>query len=524
MRISKSQYLFIITVMLAIYYLVVGIYLNHLGYYNQESIFYIEKTKIIFEGLGNRIKVMGLTAPLLPFYCSIIFSSIKGCTFLAPVIASALGTAALFYVMAIALNTRIKNDDFYFYILVILFFFHPGILYAATSGKSIYLVLTFFFLFFFNLLKFYRSNTTFHVSLASISLVTLIFCDYKFVWLCLFFIPLVLAITLQSLNLGEKESIFRLFLSFNSPSLRRKLISKTFAIYIILFILPIASIICYKLLNLTHASDLNYFIESPYATWTVLVDKLNYDMTTAATNYQLPELSVLVSARVIYFCPLILVAIYLFRESTYQVLTILTPFAFIEFLHIKYDKLYLTYEYYLVFLVLALLCLIFKAQTVKNQKIFKLIVFAVVILQLYTGFVFLYQSLIHDEKAFITTLIKRTPNTDQAESMEIATYINSLPTNSHVLMDDAVSYPIAAFTNNIKILTLPYQELFLSAFETPYRYDDYILIATAKNPFTGYTQLNNKYIPMIRGLNSSVNYKRIYETNNWILYKIITVY
>jgi hypothetical protein len=181
MSVSKKQFLFILTAILAVYYLFVGWYLNNLGYYNQESIFYIEKTKIIFEGVGNRIKVMGLTAPLLPFYCSIIFSSIS--TYLAPVIASALGTAALFYIITSALSNRVLNDDFYLYIVVILFFFHPGIIYVAASGKAIYLVLIFFFLFFFNLLKFYRSNTTFHVSLASISLVTLIFCDYKFVWL-----------------------------------------------------------------------------------------------------------------------------------------------------------------------------------------------------------------------------------------------------------------------------------------------------------------------------------------------------
>jgi hypothetical protein len=521
MIISKSQFLFIVTVMLAAYYMVVGVYMNHWGYYNQESIFYIEKTKIIFEGLGNRIKVMGLTAPLLPFYCAIIFSSIS--TFLAPVIASALGTAALFYIITSAMNTRIKNDDFYVCMVAILFFLHPGMLYVATSGKAIYLVLIFFFLFFFNLLKFYRSNTTFHVSLASMSLVTLIFCDYKFIWICLFFIPLVLAITLQSLNLGEKESIFRLFLSFNSPSLRRKLVGKTFAIYIILFILPIASVISYKLLNLTHASDLDYFIESPYATWNVLVDKLNYDMTTAATNYQLPDLSILVSVRVIYFCPLILVAIYLFRESTYQALTILTPFAFVEFLHIKYDKLFLTYQYYLIFLILALLCLIFKAKTVKNQKLFKLIVFIVILMQLYTGYIFLSKSFIHDEKSFITTLINRKSNPDQNETMEVSAFINSLPKNTHVLMDDAIAYPIAAFTDDIKRLTLPYQNVFLSAIETPYHYDDYILVATPKNPFTGYTQLNNKYIPLIRMVNSGINYKRVFETDSWILYKVIAI-
>ncbi|MEN0056777.1 MAG: hypothetical protein AAGC65_24075 [Mucilaginibacter sp.] len=518
MKISKNQYLFILSLILGAYYLVIGIYLNRLGYYNHESIFYIEKTKIVFEGLGNRIKVMGLTSPLLPFYTTFIFSAIN--SYLAPVIASAIGTAVLFYIISRSLTKR-NHDDFYLYMMLILFFLHPGLLYAACSGKAIYMVLIFFYLFFFNLLKFYRSNTTFHVSLASICLVILIFCDYKFVWLTLFFVPLVLAITLPSLNLGEKESIFRLFLSFNSPSLRRKLINKTFAIYIILFILPIASVISYKLLNLTHANDLNYFIESPYATWNVLVDKLNYDIATTSANYQLPELSVMVSVRVIYFCPMVLLAIYLFRESTYQALTILTPFAFIEFLHIKYDKLFLNYEYYLIFLILALLCLVFKSHTIKRQGLLKIVLAVIILIQLYTGYIFLNQSLITDEKRFITTLINRTPNTDQSETLEMAGVINSLPKDAHVLMDDAISYPIAAFTNDIHKLTLPYQEVFLSAIETPYRYDDYILIATPKNPFTGYTQLNNRYIPLIRIVNSGVNYRRVYETDNWILYRII---
>lgn len=518
MKISKNQYLIILTLILGAYYLITGIYLNHLGYYNQESIFYIEKAKIVFEGLGNRIKVMGLTSPPLPFYNTFIFSAISST--LAPVIASAIGTAILFYIIANLFIRRI-NDNFYLYIVLVLFFLHPGILYVACSGKAIYMVLTFFFLFFFFLLKFYRSNTTFHVSLASICLVILIFSDYKFIWLSLFFAPLVLAITLQSLNLGEKESIFRLFLSFNSPSLRRKLINKTFAIYVILFILPVASVVSYKLLNLTHSNDLNYFLESPYATWNVLVDKLNYDINTTSANYQLPELSIMISIRVIYFCPLILIAIYLFRESTYQALTILIPFAFVEFLHIKYDKLFLTYEYYLIFLILSLLCLIFKALTV-SQKVLKPALVLAVLFQLYTGYTFLSKSLITDEKRFITTLTTREPNADQSESMEMAQVIDNLPKDTHVLMDDAVSYPIAAFTNDIKKLTMPYQDLFLSAIETPYRYDDYILIATAKNPFAGYTQLNNKYIPVIRTVNSGVNYKRVYETDNWILYRIIS--
>jgi hypothetical protein len=325
MKSDQSKYLLLIAILLAVYYIVLGMYLAKTGYLSQEALFYIEKSKIILNGLGNKLKVMGLTSPILPFYASFIFSKTN---LYGPLIASSIVTSFLFYTIA---STLVKplNEGFYLLILLILFVFHPGILFVAVSGKSIAMVLFFFFLFFFNLFRFYQSNTTFHVSIASICLVLLIFSDYKFIWLTLFFIPLVLSITLKSLNLGEQESIFRLFISFNNPSLRRKLINKTFALYIILFILPLACVICYKLLNLTHANDLNYSNESPYSSWSILADKLSYDHLSTGTVYQLPETSILISLKVFIFCPFILIAIYLFRTSTYQVLTLLTPFGFV---------------------------------------------------------------------------------------------------------------------------------------------------------------------------------------------------
>src|ERR1700709_2792911 len=108
MRNRKNLYLILITAFIAAYYLLLGIYLNRLGYYNLESLFYIEKSKILLDGVGNRLKVMGLTTPILPFYGALLFSKIS--TLLAPIIASAIGTALLFYIMA---NTLIKrtNDD-----------------------------------------------------------------------------------------------------------------------------------------------------------------------------------------------------------------------------------------------------------------------------------------------------------------------------------------------------------------------------------------------------------------------------
>ncbi|MDB5128137.1 hypothetical protein [Mucilaginibacter sp.] len=519
MKLTGTIFLSILAFILVIYYLVCGIYLNNLGYYNHESLFYIEKSKIVFEGLGNRLKVMGLTSPILPFYATFLFNIFS--TTLAPVLASAVGTAALFYIIATTVAKRL-NDDGYIWLLLILFLFHPGIIYTAASGKSIYLVLIFFFLFFLNLFKFYRSNTTFHVSIASLCLVILIFCDYKFIWLTLFFIPLVLSITINSLNLGEQESIFRLFISFNSPSLRRKLINKTFALYIILFSLPLAAVLCYKLLNLTHANDLNYFAESPYATWNVLIDKLSFDQLTTNTNYKIPETSILLSARVVLFCPMILIAMYLFRESTYQVLTILIPFAFIEFLHIKYDKVFLAYQYYMIFLILAYLCVIFKAHTIKNHKSFKILLLLTVLVQLYFGWYYLRTSSIAEEQNFANAFFNRQQDKTQADNVDVANYLNSLPTESHVLLDDAIAYGIVAFTHDIKPVIIPYESNFLSALESPDKYVDYIVVATAKNIVSGYTQLNEKYIFSVKRTIPNVNFRKVFETDDWIVYRVIT--
>lgn len=518
MRNTRKLYLILITAFIAVYYLFLGIYLNRLGYYNQESLFFIEKSKILFEGFGNRLKVMGLTSPILPFYGTVFFSWIDAQ--LAPVIASALGTALLFYVMCATLIKR-TNDDFYLLLLIVLFLFHPGLLYTGCSGKSIYMVLLFFYLFFYHIIRFYSSNTTFHISIASICLVVLVFCDYKFIWLNLFFIPLVLFIATQSLNLGEKETIFRLYQSFNSPTLRRKLVNKTFAIYIILFVLPLASILIYKMLNLTHANDLNYFIDSPYANWTVLADKINFEQATGFAHYHSLQISPIVTAGIALFCPMILLAIYLFRKSTYQILTIAAPFAFVEFLQIKYDKIFLSQEYFLIFLVLGMLCVTLKIHEARHRLTMKIVLSFLVLFQLVTGYFFLKKSFLTEEQDFVKVLFHPSPVDQQSDNMDMADYLNSLPTNAQIMVDDAIAYQVVAFTHHIKRLTMPYQESYLSSSEAPEHYVNYILVATEQNMLTGYTQLNYRYLPAIKKADTRLSLQKVYETGDWALYKVL---
>jgi hypothetical protein len=218
---------------------------------------------------------------------------------------------------------------------------------------------------------------------------------------------------------------------------------------------------------------------------------------------------------------MIIMAIYLFRQSTYQILTIATPFAFVEFLQIKYDKIFLSQEYFLIFLVLSLLCIIFKAHQQKRQIAVKILLSVIIVFQLVMGYVFLRRSFLKEEQDFAKILFNPAPVDEQSDNMEMADYINALPQNAQILMDDAIAYPVVAFSHHAQRFTLPYQETYLRASEAPEHYVNYILIATDSNPLTGYTQLNTKYIPLIKHSDDNLNLQRVYETNDWILYKVL---
>ena len=169
-----------------------------------------------------------------------------------------------------------------------------------------------------------------------------------------------------------------------------------------------------------------------------------------------------------------------------------------------------------------MLCILYKAQTIRNQSVLKLLVGVLALIQLYTGYVFMQSSSIGEERNFVSVLFNRASDTHQDENRDLANYLNKLPEDSHVLVDDAIAYPIVAFMDNDNFhkLTLPYQGVFLTAIEAPDKYDNYILLATDKNEVTGFTQLNDKYVPVAKKANSALKFRRVFETNDWILYKI----
>jgi hypothetical protein len=168
--------------------------------------------------------------------------------------------------------------------------------------------------------------------------------------------------------------------------------------------------------------------------------------------------------------------------------------------------------------VLALLAITVKAHTVKRVLPFKIVLGVCTLLMLASGYYYMKNSPVTEERNFITTLTSRTDDAQQDENKDMANYINGLPDNSKILMDDSICYPIVAFTGNVKNLVLPYQDDFMSAIEAPWNYVDYVLIANGKNPVNGYSILNPRYGPVLNIVNS--NFQLIYATDNWSLYRL----
>jgi hypothetical protein len=217
-------------------------------------------------------------------------------------------------------------------------------------------------------------------------------------------------------------------------------------------------------------------------------------------------------------------AAFLFRQNIQHFLTLLIPLALIEFLKIEYPDSFLSQQYYLMFIFISFMALLFKSKVIEQNYAYKFVIGACIVIEIFSGYAYLNNSFLDSEKDFFTLATKVKDNTDFStnrydEYIDAAAFINSMPRSSKVLVDDANAYPIAAFVKNMNKLTLPYQDIFLSAIENPTGYVDYVLVATAANNVGGYTQLNEKYKGVMQGKNN-IMMDKAYESDNWIIYKI----
>ena len=513
----------VLALALLMYYLIMSWILHRTGYEHSENLFVAEKIKVLFESDENTLLTLGTTFPSLVFLSSLVFTPF-GYLF-APILASIAITTALFYMIVNDFkNTSKISAIVYVPVITLLFFLHPGLIYAAISGRGVAAILLFFYLVFRSLFRYYQTQTTFYLSMTSIYLACLIFCDYNFLWLLFAFFPFIVLVSLEGLKINkEQPAILQYFQSVNNLSQRRKLANRTVAIYIIVFLLPFGALFLFQVLNQTHAGNSTYFLTSQYANWHVIGNVPIGEIVSTGTSKNVGKQSqLLFQAYVLLLNPLLILAFFYYKGKLYELLTLLAPFILISILIINLQY-YFTIEYYLIFLILGLLGLSIYGGKKFSKKVTWFLVFTVALLNVFTGIYYFKQTDDAEEKQFYTAVkdYKNWLGTKSInEEFEIAAYISSIatPTNK-VLIDDASAFKVIAHLKNLDGIIMPLNKNFVTLIENPIAGARFMLIAKNNNTLKTFTVLNTYNFKQML-LKEQFSPEIMFETEHWVVYRI----
>ncbi len=512
-----------LSILLLVFYLVLSWILHRTGYEHSENIFIAEKIKLLFDSTEKNILVtLGTSYPTIVFLSSLIFTPFG--YLYAPILASIALTVMLYYTLLKDFKESSKLPDFvYIPLLSLLFFLHPGLIYGAISGRGVAAILVFFYFLFRSLFRYYRTQTTFYLSMASIYMTCLVFCDFNFIWLLLAFFPFIVLVSLEGLKINKEQApISQYFDSVNNTSQRRKLTNRAVAIYIILFLLPIGALFLFGYLNDTHAGNQDYFLNSQYANWHVLGNvSIGNIIINDHTNVSY-QTQLLFQFYVIALNPLLLLAFFYFKGKLYELFTLLAPFILMAILIIN-TQYYFMIEYYLVFLILALVGLSFYANKQFTKKVTWFLVFIAGLLNVFTGIYYFKRTNDREEKVFFNS-IRDYKNWLQeknySEDYRVAQYItNVADINNKVLIDDAAAFQIVAHLKSLEGIELPLNKSFGTVIENPISGVKFICVAKLSNALKNYTVLNTYNLNQMEMKGQFIT-ELVFDTPNWSVFKI----
>lgn len=519
----KKYISIILSLFLLVYYILMSWGIHRTGFEHSEAMFIAEKIKLVFESPDNTLLTLGTTFPSLVFLSSIVFSPF-GYPF-APVLASITFITLLFFFLLKDFSRSALPAKVYVPMIALLFVFHPGLVYAATSGRDIAAILLFFYLVFRSLFQYYQSQTSFYLSMASIYLTGLVFCDYNFIWLLLAFLPFIFLVSLDGLKHPKDQPVvFQYFEVLNNLSQRRKLSNRTIAIYIIVFLLPIGAIYLFKTLNYYHAGNADYFLSSQYANWHVTGNEsIGSLILNGFVSNTTQQTNIVFQVYILLLTPLLVLVFFLFKGPLHELFTLLAPFILISIVLLD-NQYYITVEYYLIFLVLALIGICFYAGKKYKTKLMYPILIAVTILNVYGGVFYFKHSADREEIAYFSSLkmISHTWHEPRVNSEEyqLAAYISEISDVNHkILMDDAAAYQIMAHIRSLKSVIMPVNNDFITVIENPKLNAKYICVAKLANRLRSFTVLNDYNIHLME-LKKAFTPNLMFETENWAIYKI----
>lgn len=518
----RSQQLRIVSLLLVIYYLFLAWMFNRTGYEHSERLFYAEKLKLLFEYSENTLLTLGTTFPTTSFLINVLFAPF-GYLF-APVASSIVLMSFLFFFIAKDINGSGLPARTMIISLLALFLLHPQFIFAATSGRNIAAIMLFTYLLFRSLFFYYKNQTTYYLSLASLYLGALIFSEIKFLWMILGFLPFVVLVSIEGIKTAKGEPVvFQYYQALNNRSLRRKLVNRTVSLYFILYLLPLAAVFLFRVLNQSHAGDPTYFLSSQYSNWRVTgVSTITNILERGSGDNLSKQTQIIFPLFTIFLAPIFISSMILFKGKLYELLTIFTPLIFtsIVLIDIQY---YLTTEYFVIIPVLSFVALNFASGVKLNRFMSSVIILVGTGLTLLGGFYYFKETSDFDEQRFVK-MVTNTPNwigaKKESEEKMLADYIGSVKSAERpVLIDDAAAYGVVAHLSTLEGLVMPLQKNFITVIENPALSVEYILIAKRHNLKHNFTAMNAYNMLVMRDrLNLRSN--RVFETENWIVYSI----
>ncbi len=514
-----------LALVLLVFYLIMSWILHRTGYEHSENLFIAEKIKILFDAKENTLVTLGTTFPTMVFLSSLIFTPF-GYLF-SPIISSIALSVTLYFTLLKDFKESSRLPAVvYIPLLSLLFFLHPGLIYSAISGRGVAAILIFFYFLFRSLFRYYQTQTTFYLSMASIYLTCLVFSDFNFIWLLLAFFPFIVLVSLEGLKINKDQAPISQYLeSVNNTSQRRKLTNRAIAIYIILFLLPFGALLLFGYLNDNHAGTSDYFINSQYANWHVLGNvPIGEVIATPGTNASF-QTQLLFQFYVLLLNPLLILAFFYFRGKLYELFTLLAPFILMTILLINL-QFYFIIEYYLIFLILGLIGLSFYAGKKFTKKATWFLVFTVGLLNVFTGIYYFKMTDDAEEKQFYSA-IKDYKNwlkvKNNSEEYEVAQFISNIADiNNKVLVDDAAAFKIVAHLKSLEGIELPISKSFGTVIENPISGVRYMCVAKRENRLKNFTVLNSYNLNVMQSRGQFTT-QLMFESDNWVVYKIYSI-
>jgi hypothetical protein len=512
----------ILSLLLVFYYVIAAWLFHRNGFEHTEALFYAEKLKLLYEYKENTLLTLGTTFPTIVFLGSVIFSPF-GYLF-APIALSIVMMSFLFYFMVIDLCNSSLPVKALLIAVCLLFVFHPMFLYAAVSGRSIAAIMLFFYLLFRSLFNYYKSQTTYYLSLASIYLTCLIFTDINFIWMILSFFPFVVLISIEGIKVAKDDPmVLQYYQALNNRSQRRKLANRTIAIYLILFLLPLGAVYLYRALNAAHAGDATYFLTSQYANWRVTgTTTLNTILENVKGRNIAKQTQIVFQFFTMILSPVFVLALFLFRGKIYELFTLLTPLIFFSIILVDINY-YITVEYFMIINVIAVAGLAFLGKERVNATVTSGLIIAAAVLSISAGsYYFSETSDVEEQQFYQSSAGPSTWNKPKinSEAAVLAEYLGTIASAKRpVLIDDASAYGIVAHMASLDGLVLPMQKSFVTAIENPTLSAHYICVAKKNNRLHNFTVLNAYNIGIMRDRIDLFPY-RVFETENWIIYSI----